>query len=55
MKLKCIDHDKRVMVIGDKSIHRNDGSKCSGEVVIGNFRGYAHDVFIERFIQGGTR
>lgn len=36
-KLKCIKHDKRVMVLGTETIiHRSDGSVCnSRDLVIG--------------------
>jgi hypothetical protein len=38
MKLKCVEHNKRVMVIQpQEAIHRSDGSKCNSMVGIGNY------------------
>lgn len=38
-KLKCNDHNRRVMVIDDKSFHRNNGEVCTSRVNIANFEG----------------
>lgn len=37
MKLKCKTHDRRVMVLESETvIHRNDGTKCESDVVMGD-------------------
>ena len=33
MKLKCTDHNRRVMVLEDKVIHRYNGSACDSKIV----------------------
>lgn len=37
MKLKCVDHNRRVMVLDNaKTLHRSDGSECdTSHVTIG--------------------
>lgn len=54
MKLKCEEHDRRVMVLDSGStVHRNDGSKCDSDLRMGDSILLPYDVRISNLLKQG--